>query len=63
MRTQGISPGDIVQSDVRGQRFYAVVTSREGSELQIEPLDSRITFRHVTARQIVGHYRKAKGSA
>lgn len=63
MRTQGISPGDIVHSDVRGQRFFAVVTSREGGELQIEPLDNRYTYRRVTARQIVGHYRKAKGSA
>jgi hypothetical protein len=30
--------------------------------LEIEPIDRRITYRHVTARQVVAHYRKAKGS-
>jgi len=59
--TQGIKPGDIVKCDLRGQMFYAVVVTK-GEQLEIEPIDRRITYRHVTARQVVAHYRKAKGS-
>jgi hypothetical protein len=61
MTTQSIKPGDIVKCDIRGQVFYAHVVSK-GDRLDIEPLDKRVTFRNVTARQVVGHYRKAKGS-
>jgi hypothetical protein len=61
MTTQGIKPGDIVKCDIRGQLFYAMVITK-GDTLEVEPLDRRITFRNVTARQVVGHYRKAKKS-
>jgi hypothetical protein len=62
MRTQSINPGDIVHSQIRGQSFYARVIDRNDEGLAVEPLDKRVTFRNVTARQVVGHYRKAKGS-
>lgn len=62
MRTTSINPGDIVHSEIRGQGFYAKVTDKTDDGLAVEPLDRRVTFRTVTARQIVGHYRKAKGS-
>jgi hypothetical protein len=63
MKTQSIRPGDIVHSDVRGQTFFARVVDRDDDKnLLVEPLDSRITYRVLTARQVVGHYRKAKGS-
>ena len=61
MRTQGVKPGDIVECDVRGQTFFARVVEL-GDAISIEPLSRQITYRQVTARQIVGHYRKAKGS-
>lgn len=61
MRTQTIKAGDLVECDVRGQTFFARVVDRD-EKLVIEPLSQQITFRHVTARQVVGHYRKAAGS-
>ena len=62
MTTQSIKPGDIVKCDIRGQVFYAHVVSKADT-IEVEPLDKRIKFCNVTSRQVIGHYRKAKGSA
>ena len=61
MRTQSIKAGDIVECDVRGQSFFARVVDTS-DKIGIEPLSRQITYRQVTARQVVGHYRKASGS-
>jgi len=57
MQLQGVRPGDIVFCDVKGRRFYAEVQEKEGRELRILPLHSNITYFHVSARQVVRHYR------
>ncbi len=51
----------MVKCDIRGQVFYALVTAKD-KRLDIQPIDSRVTYRSVTAREVIGHYRKAKGS-
>ena len=61
MVTQGIKPGDLVKCDVRGQVFYAEVTGKDDA-VEILPVSRTITYRTVKPRQIIGHYRKAKGS-
>jgi len=61
MKTTGIKDGDIVQCDVRGDQFFGVVSQRHDRQIGVHALCRR-TFRLVTARQIVGHYRKRKGS-
>lgn len=65
----GINKQDIVLCDVRSDRFYATVTAHlpkgdaNGKPLAIESLTGRpIPAYHVSARQVVGHWRKAKGS-
>jgi hypothetical protein len=67
MRLAGIRVGDIVQADVRGQRFHALVTDYqphpESSRalLFVESLSRQpIPTRCLTARQVVGHFRKVK---
>jgi hypothetical protein len=59
MRLSAVSPGDIVECDVRGRRFYAFVTRVAGSEAEVNPFHAAITYRHVTARQVIQHWRKA----
>lgn len=61
MRTKLIRPGDLVECDVRGQRFFARVEEVD-KVVRIAPLSRQITYRSVSARQIIGHYRKAAGS-
>jgi hypothetical protein len=61
MKLNGVDVGDIIEADVQGRRFFAVVTGRDAEGLRLRPI-TRETWRHVTARQVVGIYRKAKGS-
>jgi hypothetical protein len=60
----GIREGDILCCNVRGDRFYAVV--REQAAEGRVPISS-LTFRpipalRVTARQVIGHWRRSKAS-
>jgi hypothetical protein len=62
--SKGIGPGDIVHVDKRGRRFYALVTELEQLEsgrfeLLLRPLDSRISYRTATVREVVEVWRRA----
>lgn len=60
MRLQGIRAGDLVLCDVKGRRFHAeVTTSPSGAELEIRPLLRAVTYRRVTSRSVIEHWRKA----
>lgn len=65
MNLSGVKPDDIVMCDVRGDRFFAQVGARngDGSKLPITSLTGRpIPALQVSARQVVGHWRKSKQS-
>ena len=64
--SKGIGPGDIVEVDKKGRRFHALVTELEQVEsgrfhLTVRPLDSRISYRQATVREVVGVWRRARG--
>jgi hypothetical protein len=64
LTSKGIAPGDIVEVDRKGRRFHAVVTGIEQLdsgrfELELRPIDSRISYRRATVRQVVTVYRRA----
>jgi hypothetical protein len=64
MSLAGIRGGDVLRCDVRGDRFYALAKAQavEG-KVPIESLTGRpIPALRVTARQVVGHWRKSKAS-
>ena len=63
--SKGIAPGDIVQVDKKGRRFPALVTELvQGEsgrfELSVRPLDSRISYRTATVREVIDVWRKAR---
>jgi len=63
--SKGIAKGDIVEVDRKGRRFHAIVTGIEQLqsgrfELDVRPLDSRISYRRATVRQVVTVYRRAR---
>jgi len=63
--SKGIAPGDIVEVDKRGRRFHALVTElaqlESGRfELTLRPLDSRISYRTATVREVVDVWRKVR---
>ena len=61
--SKGIAPGDIVEVDKRGRRFHALVTELDQLEsgrfeLAVRPLDSRISWRTASVREVVEVYRR-----
>jgi hypothetical protein len=63
--SKAIGAGDIVEIDKKGRRFHALVTELvQGEsgrfELDIRPLDSRVSYRTATVREVVGLWRKAR---
>ena len=63
--SKGIGAGDIVLVDKKGRRFHALVTELEQTgtgrfELCLRPLDSRISYRTATVREVIGVWRKAR---
>jgi hypothetical protein len=62
--SKGIGPGDIVLVDKKGRRFHALVTELEQLEsgrfeLAVRPLDSRISWRTASVREVVEVWRKS----
>ena len=43
-----------------GPRFYAIVIDRHERELEVEPIDRRVTYRRVKAREVLGIWRKSR---
>ena len=62
--SKGIAPGDIVLVDKKGRRFHALVSELEQQEsgrfeLVLRPLDSRISWRTASVREVVDVWRRA----
>lgn len=61
MTLGGIKEGDIVQCDIRGDRFLAFVVDHvtyPARGLGIDPIGNGRSYRSATARQVIGHWRK-----
>jgi hypothetical protein len=43
-----------------GRVFYAIVNARHERELEVEPIDRRVTYRRVKAREVLGVWRKSR---
>lgn len=70
MRLASIKPRDVVLADVRGDRFYALVTESVAVNdvlkrrvLTVSSLTGRpIPTRFLSATQVIAHWRRAPGS-
>ena len=63
--SKGIGAGDIVLLDKKGRRFHALVTELEQLEsgrfeLAVRPLDSRISYRTASGREVLEVWRKRR---
>ncbi len=61
--SKGIGAGDIVEVDKRGRRFHALVTELNQLEtgrfeLTLRPLDSRVSWRTASVREVVDVWRR-----
>ena len=60
MTLGAVKAGDIVLADRKGRRFYAIVTARGRRELQVEPVDRRVTYHQVKAREVLEIWHKRR---
>ncbi len=58
MRLEGIQTGDIVEVDLRGRRFFAIVTAPAPGGLAVAPIDRRINHYSCRSREVIGHWAK-----
>lgn len=63
MTLGGVNPGDIVLADRMGRRFYAIVIARRECELEVEPLDRRVTYHRVKSREVLGIWHRRRTRA
>ena len=67
LTSKGIGPGDIVLVDKKGRKFHALVTELEQLdsgrfELVVRPLDSRISYRTASVREVLEVWRKRRAA-
>jgi hypothetical protein len=65
LTSKGIGVGDVVLVDKKGRRFHALVTELEQLEsgrfeLAVRPLDSRISWRTASVREVVEVWRRVR---
>ena len=63
--SKSIGAGDIVLVDKKGRRFHALVTELEQLEsgrfeLLVRPLDSRVSYRTASVREVLEVWRKRR---
>ena len=66
--SKGIGPGDIVEVDKKGRRFHALVSELQQLEsgrfeLVLRPLDSRITWRTASVREVREVWRRSRAGS
>jgi hypothetical protein len=67
MTSKSIGAGDIVLVDKKGRRFHALVTELEQLEsgrfeLVVRPLDSRVSYRTASVREVLEVWRKRRAA-
>ena len=65
MTLGAVQVGDIVLADRKGRRFYAIVTARTQRELRVDPIDRRVTYHSIKAREVleVWHKRRSRNGS
>ena len=63
MRIDRIAAGDIVKASIKGRVVYGEVREVTDGVVHFEPLTRAAGWRHASAREITGHWRKARRDA
>jgi hypothetical protein len=60
VRIDRISVGDIVKASIKGRGVYGEVREVTDGVVHFEPLTRAAGWRHASAHEIVGHWRKTR---
>jgi hypothetical protein len=58
VRIERIAVGDIVLCSIGGRRIYGEVAEIKDGVVHFKPLSTAAGWRHASAREIVGHWRR-----
>jgi hypothetical protein len=58
MRLERVALGDIVLCSIGGRRIYVEVSEITEGIVHFRPISAGAGWRHASARQIIGHWRK-----
>ena len=58
MRIERIAIGDIVLCSIGGRRIYGEVSEIKDGVVHFKPISTAAGWRHASAREIIGHWRK-----
>jgi hypothetical protein len=58
MKLASVHQGDLVEVNKGGRRMFGKVIEIRDGVVQFEPLCRGISYRHASAREIIGHWRK-----
>ncbi|HWF53049.1 MAG TPA: hypothetical protein VG223_00410 [Solirubrobacteraceae bacterium] len=58
MRIERVAIGDIVLCSIGGRRIYGEVSEIADGTVHFRPISAAAGWRHASARQIIGHWRK-----
>ena len=59
MRLERLAAGDVIKAQVKGRTVWGEVTEVGDGVVYFRPISHAAGWRHATAREIVGHWRKA----
>ena len=59
MRLDRVAAGDVIKAQIKGRTVWGEVTEIKDGVVYFRPLCPGTGWRHATAREIVGHWRKA----
>lgn len=59
MKLEGIQAGDIVLCAIKGRRVYGEVEEVSAGVVRFAPITAAAGWRHASAREVIGHWRKA----
>ena len=59
MRLEGVAAGDVIRAQIKGRSLWGEVTEVKDGLVYFRPLCPAAGWHRATARQVVGHWRKA----
>ena len=49
--------------ELKGRHLFAIVLARDERELEVEPIDRRVTYHRVKAREVIDIWRKSRATS
>jgi hypothetical protein len=58
MRLDRVGTGDVIKARIKGRSLWGEVTQVKDGIVYFSPISAAAGWRHATAREVIGHWRK-----